>query len=207
MRLTMLLAYGIRTPHSQISHMVEINKALQNTTQLLAPGTLPPVDLFPFLFYLPHQLFGNWRDKVADTHKMMNGLYSRYMGYVVERQKKVGAMESFADRLLQQEEKLDWTRHGLNFMAGLMMEAGSDTTSGVINSFLLLMTKFPEAYKKAQEQIDTVVGDDRCPRWEDWQKLPEVNKLLKETMRMRPVAPIAFPHALSEGWLLLFLLW
>lgn len=186
--------------------MVEINKALQNTTQLLAPGTLPPVDLFPFLFYLPHQLFGNWRDKVADTHKMMNGLYSRYMGYVVERQKKVGAMESFADRLLQQEEKLDWTRHGLNFMAGLMMEAGSDTTSGVINSFLLLMTKFPGAYKKAQEQIDTVVGDDRSPRWEDWQKLPEVNKLLKETMRMRPVAPIAFPHALSEGLVLLILL-
>jgi cytochrome P450 len=201
----MILAYGIRTPHSQISHMVEINKALQNTTQLLAPGTLPPVDLFPFLFYLPHQLFGNWRDKVADTHKMMNGLYSRYMDYVVERQKKVGAMESFADRLLQQEEKLDWTRHGLNFMAGLMMEAGSDTLSGVINSFLLLMTKFPGAYKKAQEQIDVVVGDDRCPRWEDWQKLPEVNKLLKETMRMRPVAPIAFPHALSEG-LLFFVL-
>lgn len=181
--------------------MVEINKALQNTTQLLAPGTLPPVDIFPFLFYLPHQLFGNWRDKVADTQRMMNGLYARYMSYVVDRQKKVGVMESFADRLLQQEEKLDWTRHGLNFMAGLMMEAGSDTTSGVINSFLLLMTKFPGAYKKAQEQIDSVVGDDCCPRWEHWERLPEVNKLLKETMRMRPVAPIAFPHALSEGLL------
>lgn len=183
--------------------MVEINKALRNTTELLAPGTLPPVDLFPFLLHVPHQLFGRWRDKVAETHKTMNGLYSKYMGYVEERRSSIGEMDSFADKLLQQEEKLDWTRHGLNFMAGLMMEAGSDTTSGVINSFLLLMTKFPGAYKKAQEQIDTIVGDDRTPVWNDWQKLTEVNKLLKETMRMRPVAPIAFPHALAEGWLIM----
>lgn len=179
--------------------MVQINKASSNLTDLLAPGTLPPIDLFPFLLYAPHQLFGRWRDKVKETHRIMNELYSGYLNTVEERRKTQGPMQSFADELLAQEDKLDWTRHGLYFMAGLLMEAGSDTVSGAINNFLLLMTKYPEACKKAQKQLDEVVGEDRCPTWEDFSKLPEVNKLLKETLRMRPVSPLAFPHALSEG--------
>ncbi|EUC27322.1 hypothetical protein COCCADRAFT_78964, partial [Bipolaris zeicola 26-R-13] len=67
--------------------------------------------------------------------------------------------------------------------------AGSDTTSGVINNFLLLMTQFPGAMRKAQEKINAVVGVERSHRWHDWQNLTEVNKLPKETLRMRPVAP------------------
>lgn len=179
--------------------MVEIAKVNHNLTSLLAPGTLPPVDLFPFLMYLPHQLFGRWRDKVDETSKIMNDLYSKSLNAIVRRRKTTGPMNTFADELIEQEEKLDWSWHGLYYMAGLMMEAGSDTTSGVINSFLLLMTKFPGAYKKAQEQIDMVVGEDRTPLWQDFEKLTEVNKLLKETMRMRPISPLAFPHALAEG--------
>lgn len=179
--------------------MVEINKVNASLTQLLAPGTLPPVDVFPFLFYLPHQLFGNWRDKVARTSRIMNDLYSHYLNLVVERRKTSGPMESVADKLVQEEKSMKWTWHGLYFTAGLMMEAGSDTTSGMINNFLLLMTRNPEAYKKAQQQIDAVVGSDRTPQWKDFAELPEVNKLVKETMRMRPISPFAFPHALAEG--------
>lgn len=180
--------------------MIEINKVNANLTQLLAPGILPPVDIFPFLFYVPHQLLGRWRDKVAQTRRTMNELYSRYLDLVVQRRKTSGPMESFADKLVQEEKSLQWTWHGLYFTAGLMMEAGSDTTSGVINSFLLLMTRYPDAYKKAQKQIDDVVGPHRTPQWKDFPELPEVNKLLKETMRMRPISPFAFPHALAEGW-------
>lgn len=183
--------------------MVEINKVNSNLSSLLAPGTLPPVDLFPFLLYIPHQVFGRWRDKVNETRKIMNDLYSTYLNGIVQRRKSAGPMQSFADELIEQEGKLNWSWHGLYFTAGLMMEAGSDTTSGVINSFLLLMTKFPGAYKKAQKEIDYVVGEDRSPVWADFESLPEVNKLLKETMRMRPISPLAFPHALAEGLLAL----
>jgi cytochrome P450 family 619 len=179
--------------------MVQIGKVLANTTTLLQPGTLPPVDLFPFLWYVPQRFFGNWRDKVDETRNIMNSLYGSYLELVVKRQKEEGPMGTFADRLLQKKDELNYTWHGLYFLAGLMMEAGSDTTSGAINNFMLLMTKFPGAYKTAQAEIDALVGEDRSPRWEDFDQLPAVNALVKETSRMRPIAPIAFPHALTEG--------
>lgn len=179
--------------------MVQISKVLSETTTLLQPGTLPPVDSFPFLKLVPERLLGNWHTRVMETRKSMNELYSSYLDLVVRRRKTSGPRESFADRLIEQQEQLDWTWHGLYFLGGLMMEAGSDTTSGAINSFLLLMTKFPGAYKKSQQQIDAYVGDERSPTWADFDHLPAVNSLLKETMRFRPISPIAFPHALSEG--------
>lgn len=60
------------------------------------------------------------------------------------------------------------------------------------------MTKYPEVLKKAQEQIDAVVGDDRSPVWNDYGNLPYIAACVKEAMRWRPVVPLAFPHSLSE---------
>jgi len=179
--------------------MVRINQVLSKTTTLLQPGTLPPVDLFPFLRLVPERFLGNWLTQVLEVRTWMNELYASYLDMVVRRRKEIGPMESFADRLIEQQEQLAWTWHGLYFMGGLMMEAGSDTTSGAINSFLLLMTKFPGALKSAQAQVDEHVGEERSPVWEDFDHLPLVNGLVKETMRIRPISPIGFPHALSEG--------
>jgi len=42
------------------------------------------------------------------------------------------------------------------------------------------MTAFPEVQKKAQEELDRVVGSDRLPTLEDLENLPYVDALLKE---------------------------
>jgi len=194
-----ITGYGIRTPHTKIKHMIQINHVLSKTTTLLQPGTLPPVDIFPFLKLVPERFLGNWVSKVMDVSKEMNELYSSYMDIVQDRRKQEGRRETFADRLIEQQQELGWTWHQLCFMAGLLMEAGSDTTANTINAFVHLMTKFPEAAKRAQKQIDEVVGEERTPVWEDFDHLPIVNAMIKETIRFRPIAPIGFPHALSEG--------
>ena len=65
-----------------------------------------------------------------------------------------------------------------------MFEAGSDTTASTILSFLLAMCKFPEIQRRAQEEIDHVVGPDRVPTFGD--SLPFVTCIVKETLRWRP---------------------
>jgi cytochrome P450 len=179
--------------------MVKINQVLGKTTTLLQPGTLPPVDIFPFLKLVPEVLLGNWVSKVMEVRNEMNELYASYLDMVARRRKEEGPRESFADRLIEQQDELGWSWHQLCFMAGLMMEAGSDTTSNTINTFTHLMTKFPEIAKRAQKQIDAVIGEERTPVWADFDTLPIVNAIIKETIRLRPIAPIGFPHALSEG--------
>jgi len=80
-----------------------------------------------------------------------------------------------------------------------MMEGGSDTSSSIIIAFVQAMARWPEVQKRAQQEIDSVLGEDRSAVWEDYEKLLYVAAIVKESMRWRPVGPLAFPHALAEG--------
>lgn len=129
----------------------------------------------------------------------MNSLYLSYLDMVVKRREADGRRECFADRLIEQEAQLNWNWHQMCFMAGLLMEAGSETVSLTVNSAVHLLCAHPEWIKKAQQQIDSVIGEDRSPVFADFEKLPLVNAIIKETFRMRPISPFGFPHALTEG--------
>lgn len=48
----------------------------------------------------------------------------------------------------------------------------------------------PEAMKKAQKEIDAVVGCGHLPTFEDESSLPYVTAIVKETLRWRDVVPI-----------------
>lgn len=52
------------------------------------------------------------------------------------------------------------------------------------------MTMFPHVQKKGQEEIDTVIGRTRLPTGADRESLPYVSAIVKEVLRMYPVAPI-----------------
>lgn len=140
-----------------------------------------------------------WVSRAKDVGKEMNQLYSQYLDIVIRRREKEGTRESFMDKVLDQNEKLGFDRHQLYFLGGVMMEGGSDTSSSIIISCIQAMTKWPEVLEKAQKEIDSVIGENRTPTWEDYDKLPYIAAVVKEAMRWRPVVPLAFPHALAEG--------
>ena len=52
------------------------------------------------------------------------------------------------------------------------------------------MMMHPEAQRKAQAEIDKVVGSDRLPTLADQPSLPYVDALVKEVFRWNPVAPL-----------------
>lgn len=66
--------------------------------------------------------------------------------------------------------------------------AGHETTSGLLSFLWYYMLKSPEAYRKAQEEVDTVIGT-RSIEYEDLSKLPYINAMLRETLRLQPTAP------------------
>ena len=53
----------------------------------------------------------------------------------------------------------------------------------------------PEVQKKAQAELDSVIGSSRLPEFSDRDSLPYLNALIKELMRWHVVAPTAVPHA------------
>ncbi|OAX35253.1 cytochrome P450 [Rhizopogon vinicolor AM-OR11-026] len=60
------------------------------------------------------------------------------------------------------------------------------------------MTLFPDVQKKAQAEIDAVVGPDRLPSFADRDSLPYVEALTKEVLRWNAVVPTGVPHRVME---------
>ena len=54
----------------------------------------------------------------------------------------------------------------------------------------MAVTLHPEAYRRAQEEIDRVVGRDRLPKLDDRARLPYIDALEKETFRWNNVVPM-----------------
>ncbi|KAJ5138483.1 uncharacterized protein N7515_003331 [Penicillium bovifimosum] len=196
--IIMSLVFGFRTPSVDTPHMTRLYDMMENWSKIMEAGATPPVDIYPFLHYVPQKFFGNWLSRSKDVGSEMNGLYGGTLDRVRERRKLKGKRDSLMDNLLDQEDKLNLTNHQLYFLGGVLMEGGSDTSSSIIISFIHAMTKFGDVLKKAQAEMDSVVGEDRTPVWSDYDKLPYVATIVKEAQRWRAVVPLAFPHAAAE---------
>ncbi|KAH9856166.1 cytochrome P450 [Lenzites betulinus] len=74
--------------------------------------------------------------------------------------------------------------------------AGSQSR-GTLLQFFLHMTRHPQVFRKAQEEMDLVVGSGRLPDFSDRESLPYLNAVLEEVYRWRPSLPIAIPHRVT----------
>lgn len=77
--------------------------------------------------------------------------------------------------------------------AAVAYAAGADTSVSTLTTFILAMTLHPEAQKRAQAELDAVLGE-RLPTFADKDDLPYVTAIMKEVFRWIPVLPLAVPH-------------
>ena len=52
------------------------------------------------------------------------------------------------------------------------------------------MLTWPDTMRKAQAELDEVVGRHRLPTFKDKEKLPYVRAMVNEVLRWRPAAPL-----------------
>jgi cytochrome P450 len=85
------------------------------------------------------------------------------------------------------------------YISGTLLETGSDTTSSTLYGFIQAMVLFPEVPKKAQEELDRVVGRDRLPEMPDMDSLQYIRGCMKESLCWMPTTIIgAVPHAVTK---------
>ena len=59
------------------------------------------------------------------------------------------------------------------------------------------MLLYPDIQRKAQDELDSAVGRERLPTFEDRPGLPFVDAICKEVLRWRPISPLGlFPQLL-----------
>lgn len=191
--------YGIRSPESNSPYISRLNELVEIWARINEFGSTPPVDLYPFLKWVPEKFLGNWVTRAKTVHDELDVLYYRLLGMVRKRREAIGSKGCIMDRLLDQQEKSGMHDHLIALLGGVTIKGGSDTSAATLTSAVQALITWPEVQKKAQAELDRVVGDDRLPTIADYSQLPYIAMLIKETMRWRPIAPLGVPHALSEG--------
>ncbi|KAI0298155.1 cytochrome P450 [Multifurca ochricompacta] len=171
-----------------------------NTTMMraAAPGSFL-VELFPWMMYIPKR-FAKWKregeEKGEEHQKMFHGLLNRVKVDLANG----GTTPSFSASLLQENDRNNLTELEMSFLAGLI-SAGAETTVTTLIWWTLAMIAFPEVQRRAQNELDAVVGRSRLPTFADAPHLPYVRAIVKEILRWRPVLPLGLPHVASEdGW-------
>ncbi|CAH8310949.1 unnamed protein product [Eruca vesicaria subsp. sativa] len=80
----------------------------------------------------------------------------------------------------------------------VMIIAGTDTSGGTLEWAMANLLNHPEVLKKARTEIDEVIGSDRLIEEQDIVKLPYIQNIMSETLRLYPVVPMLLPHLASE---------
>jgi cytochrome P450 len=63
---------------------------------------------------------------------------------------------------------------------------------------MLAMVLYSEAQRKAQAELDSVIGMYRLPVFEDRESFPYVNALCSEVLRWHPVLPFGVAHCVTQ---------
>jgi cytochrome P450 len=66
-----------------------------------------------------------------------------------------------------------------------------------VQTIFLALALYPEVQKKAQAEIDAVVGPNRLPDFHDRPSLPYTNAVLKELARWNLVTPFGRPFFIT----------
>ncbi|KAF8184805.1 cytochrome P450 [Pholiota molesta] len=166
-------------------------------------GGVWPVDVFPSLQYLPEWMPGTGFKRSARKWKRkMEEFVDAPYEYVRSSMKSGNYKPSFCSTLLEDPSVQGADRERFEFdlkwSANSMYSASIDTTITSISHFILAMLLHPEAQRRAQAELDAVVGADRLPTIEDRGKMPFVEAIFKESLRWGAPVPLNLPHRLME---------
>ncbi|CAL9167429.1 unnamed protein product [Musa hybrid cultivar] len=96
-------------------------------------------------------------------------------------------------------------RDGVKAFTQDLIAGGTESSAVTVEWAISELLKHPEVLEKATEELDRVVGRERWVEEKEVHRLPYVEAIVKETMRMHPVAPMLVPrlsrkHTTFDGY-------
>lgn len=79
-----------------------------------------------------------------------------------------------------------------------MVTAGMDTVAITVEWALAELIRNPQVQRKAQAELDAVIGTDRVLTELDFPRLPYLAAITKESLRLHPPTPLMLPHKCTQ---------
>eukprot|EP00253_Pinus_taeda_P013566 PITA_13566 len=176
----------------------ELKEMIHTHFQLL--GAFNVGDYIPFLKWLDLHLQGCER-----AMKKYNKRRDEILQRVIDKYRlcvKKETDESLIDVLLQFADKAqDFCSDDTTVKSTLMsmLLAAVDTTANTTEWAISSLLQHPAVLKRAQEELDVIVGRERMLEESDLPDLKYLEAIVKETLRLYPVAPLFLPHLSKEA--------
>lgn len=178
--------------------MMQLFNGFSEFAELNQTGTAAIIDFFPFLRKFPDFLLPAQR-RAKELHCEEKALYrSHWMKAKSEAESKI-IKPCFSEGMYKAQKKDEFSDDQAAYISGTLLEAGSDTTSSTLYAFVQAMLLYPDVQRRAQEELDRVVGPDRLPVMDDLVDLQYIRCCMKETLRWMPTTILgAVPHAVTQ---------
>ncbi|KAK7048444.1 cytochrome P450 [Favolaschia claudopus] len=175
--------------------------------RLFAQGLVPgrfAVNTFPILRYFPSWFPGCGFHRFArDASEVIERMKTLPFKFVQQNMQHGVGASSVVREMLESPNSLNCDsveemETTIKNVAAVGYAAANETTAATLLVFFLAMALNPPVLRKAQEEIDSVVGPGRIPQMGDRPGLPYCEAMVRELYRFLPTVPLAIPHATLE---------
>ncbi|XP_010931545.1 p-coumarate 3-hydroxylase [Elaeis guineensis] len=133
-----------------------------------------------------------------DAYSKHNARRDRLTKIIMEEhtraRNKSGAKQHFVDALLTLKDQYDLSEDTIIGLLWDMITAGMDTTVITVEWAMAELVRNPKVQEKVQEELDRVIGYERIMSEADFQNLPYLQCVVKESLRLHPPTPLMLPH-------------
>ncbi|XP_062199753.1 trimethyltridecatetraene synthase-like [Phragmites australis] len=153
----------------------------------------------------------DWMDMQGYIKRMkkLSKMFDRFLEHVLEEhsQRRLREGRSFVakdmvDVLLQIADdpnlEVELDRESVKAFTQDLIAGGTESSAVTVEWAVSELLKKPEVIAKATEELDRVIGRGRWVTEKDIPHLPYVDAIVKETMRLHPVAPMLVPRLSRE---------
>ncbi|XP_059456426.1 geraniol 8-hydroxylase-like [Corylus avellana] len=154
-------------------------------------------DYFPALRFVdPQGVRRRLKIYFRNCFRTLDGIINERLQLRASSSKGSHASSDVLDSLLDvtQEDNSELSRDDIRHLLLDLFIAGIDTTSSTVEWAMAELLRNPEKMAKARKELEDVLGKDEHVQESDISKLPYLQAIVKETLRLHPPAPFLGPH-------------
>ncbi|KAH9066399.1 cytochrome P450 [Lactarius vividus] len=193
-----------------------IHMYISRVSKAAAPGAYL-VELLPWMMHIPERYafahlsrishrgsnryvlrFAKWKREGMEHFREHTTMFTGLLNAVRSDVSKGSERPSMSATLINNSDRNGLSNHEMAWLLGTLYAAGAETTSTALGWFALAMVAHPEIQKRAQAELDTIVGRARAPTYSDFSDLHYIQAIVKEILRWRPSLALGVPHNTIE---------
>ncbi|TCD67847.1 hypothetical protein EIP91_011909 [Steccherinum ochraceum] len=198
------VVYGTRDASRTDTYVRLAETALDAARKASVPGAFM-AELLPFLRHIPSWLPGGNARRFSEKYRpSVCEMRDKPFDEVQAAMAAGKTIPCVAYNLIRQLQDAHGTQEltaeqdtVARIVTAVAYAGAADTTTASIESFVLAMGLYPEVQRKAQVELDRVVGPSRLPDFNDLESLTYVKAVVLETLRWMPAVPLGIPHSLT----------